>query len=200
MFLASPFSLNRDKFLNRWEKTLFKKYQKSYSKTIIQNHRRQPQSKESKDVPTFEEFVEYLIDTPVWKYNPHWLPYYMTCTPCHQRFDIIMHLDSILVDGNYLVYATGLPELFPTHTHVTIDTSHLHFNNGDQKGKLALTGHQVRLHERIIPTNGTDRTIELSFFSKITKQQLMKLYSVYKIDFDMFSFDISPYDSYVKRI
>lgn len=170
-----------------------------YGKTIIKNHRRHPQDMEHRDVPTFGEFVDYLIATPVWEYDEHWLPYYMTCTPCHQRFAIIMHLDSIFEEGKYLVYATGFKELLPRHAHATINISHAHSDPGKQPGKFALTDYQVQFLQRGIEASGSEPAVELGFFSELSMQQLMKLYSVYRIDFDMFNFNISPYDNYVKR-
>lgn len=151
------------------------------------------------DVPSFGEFVDYLIDTPVWEYDEHWLPYYITCTPCHQRYDIIMHLDSILEEGKYLVYVTGLQELFPGHENVTPNTSQTPSDPEHEPGKLSLSGHQVQFLQGGMQASGTESAIELDFFSEITMEQLMKLYSIYRIDFDMFNFDISPYDDYVRR-
>ena len=39
--------------------------------------------------PSFAEFVQYLIDTPVELFNDHWLPYWMHCQVCTQNYDII---------------------------------------------------------------------------------------------------------------
>ena len=39
--------------------------------------------------PTFVEFVEYLIRTPIEKYNDHWLPNWIHCQVCTQNYDII---------------------------------------------------------------------------------------------------------------
>lgn len=185
--------------MNRFEAYQFEIFQNKYGKLIIQNHRRHPQSKQYEDVPTFAEFVDYLIATPVWEYNEHWLPYYMTCTPCHYRHDIIMYLDSIAKEGKYLVHITGLQELFPRHAHVTIRASHPHSNDENKPPKLNLTDFEVQYLHRDVQTGGTKSSTEASFFSELSLQQLMKLHFIYRIDFDMFNFDISPYDSYVKR-
>lgn len=198
-FLLQHTLLNRDKMINRWENYQFRKFQDDYGKTIIQNHRQHPQGKHYEDVPTFAEFVDYLIATPVWEYNEHWLPYYMTCTPCHQRYGIIMYLDSLSVEAKYLVYVTGLHELLPRHAHATINISHTQSNRENQPGKFILSDYQVQFLQRGIQTPGTESDTEARFFSELSLEQLMKLYSAYRIDFDMFNFDISPYDSYVKR-
>ncbi|XP_050720141.1 carbohydrate sulfotransferase 11-like [Eriocheir sinensis] len=209
MAVRHPFqrilSAYRDKLMNRWEKFQFNKFQNEYAKAIIREYRRHPQSKQYEDVPTFGEFVDYLIATPVWKYNEHWLPYYLTCTPCHYRYDIIMHLDSLSQDGKYLAHVTGLHELLPRLIHATVNTSHTHSKRGKNAGKLQstddqaqfLTDYQVQFLERSIQSGGTEASTESKFFSELSMQQLMKLHSVYRIDFDMFKFDISPYDSYV---
>ena len=33
-------------------------------------------------MPTFHEFVDYLLDTDPTEYNEHWLPYFLLRTPC----------------------------------------------------------------------------------------------------------------------
>jgi len=40
--------------------------------------------------PTFREFVNYVIDTDLGSYgDDHWMPYYLFCTPCLVKYDII---------------------------------------------------------------------------------------------------------------
>ena len=39
--------------------------------------------------PTFVEFVEYLIRTPIENYNDHWLPNWIHCQVCTQKYDVI---------------------------------------------------------------------------------------------------------------
>ena len=34
------------------------------------------------DRPTFPEFISYLLRTPVWDYNDHWIPYWLHCHLC----------------------------------------------------------------------------------------------------------------------
>lgn len=44
--------------------------------------------------PTFREFVHYLIDTDLASYgDDHWMPYYLFCTPCLVKYDIIAKVD-----------------------------------------------------------------------------------------------------------
>jgi len=63
-------------------------------------------------IPTFEEFVNYVIIT--WKsanldeekmmelVNMHWKPVYINCGPCKQRYDIIMKMETLSRDTQYL--------------------------------------------------------------------------------------------------
>lgn len=40
--------------------------------------------------PTFREFVDYAIGTDLGSYgDDHWMPYYLYCTPCLVKYDII---------------------------------------------------------------------------------------------------------------
>ena len=50
-------------------------------------------------VPTFSEFVSYLLDTQVEDYNEHWLPYYLLCTPCHLNYTVIAKTEDIQGDS-----------------------------------------------------------------------------------------------------
>ena len=52
-----------------------------------------------KKVPTFSEFVDYLVTTEVEVYNEHWLPYYLLCTPCHLNYTVIARTEDIRDDS-----------------------------------------------------------------------------------------------------
>ena len=47
-----------------------------------------------KKEPSFVEFVEYLIKTPVTKYDEHWKPQFLLCPPCHFKFDVIVKMET----------------------------------------------------------------------------------------------------------
>ena len=44
--------------------------------------------------PSFVEFIDYLLDTPVENYDEHWKPQYLLCPPCHFNFDVIAKMDT----------------------------------------------------------------------------------------------------------
>ena len=50
-------------------------------------------------IPTFSEFVDYLLATEVEEYNEHWLPYYLLCTPCNINYTVIAKTEHIADDS-----------------------------------------------------------------------------------------------------
>ena len=54
-------------------------------------------------VPTFPEFVDFLLSTEVETYNEHWLPYYLLCTPCHLNYTVIAKTEDISDDSRSLM-------------------------------------------------------------------------------------------------
>ena len=62
-------------------------------------------------MPTFSEFVDYLLETEVEDYNEHWLPYYLLCTPCHLNYTVIAKTEDIQEDSrsdcSLVVQCTG---------------------------------------------------------------------------------------------
>ncbi|KAG7154796.1 putative carbohydrate sulfotransferase 10-like 6, partial [Homarus americanus] len=46
-------------------------------------------------IPTFSEFVYYLLKTPLDSYDPHWAPYWKHCVPC------VMNYHEVLEDNSH---------------------------------------------------------------------------------------------------
>ena len=62
-------------------------YYTMYGKHIVAEYR----DKTDKNLtgviePTWREFVTYLLNTPVTKFDEHWMPIWMLCSPCIIRF------------------------------------------------------------------------------------------------------------------
>ena len=53
-------------------------------------------------MPTFSDFVNFLLATEVETYNEHWLPYYLLCTPCHLNYTVIARTEDIKDDSRSL--------------------------------------------------------------------------------------------------
>ncbi|XP_018314956.1 carbohydrate sulfotransferase 11 [Mycetomoellerius zeteki] len=61
--------------------------------------------------PTFREFVEYMIKTDLGSYgDDHWMPYYLFCTPCLVKYDIIAKVESLWRDQVYAINKLGLQD------------------------------------------------------------------------------------------
>lgn len=234
MVVRHPFqrilSAYREKLMNRKESGQFNAFKRDYGLSIIRDHRKSEQPLEYKDMPTFSEFVDYLISTPVFDYNEHWLPYYLTCTPCHHHYAVILHLETLEDDTRYLVNITGHRELSPRHIHVSfakprlaVKTKEVQVSNNSNKEDQQEVENSRQ--ESSIPRDNSYPTlmkvddnlidnpqqhdnentrdaihqqkIDKPFYSQITLQQLLKLRQAYKIDFEMFGYNLHPYDTYV---
>ena len=63
---------------------------KTYGQQIIRKYRKtEPVDEIYKTTPTFIEFINFVIDQPLSKHNPHWRPAYLHCMPCHINYTII---------------------------------------------------------------------------------------------------------------
>ena len=91
------YSVFRDKFFlnpnypyNDFEKKKVQRFFKLYGREIIQKYRKtQPTEQKYKNAPTFREFINYLLDLPLRRLDPHWLPTYFQCMPCHIKYSIL---------------------------------------------------------------------------------------------------------------
>ena len=178
------FILSRDKIINKNDAentNMFQKFRQQYNIPIIKKHRKEtPADPFYKDVPTFSEFLAYVIDTPISAYNEHWRPYHLTCTPCHINYSVVMKLESLEDDAEILVLTTGLPELRPNKSHITTITEESRLRND--------VNYLVEGEKDSVKWNYTNY-----YFAQISKATLFKLYEHLRIDFEMFGYDISPF-------
>ena len=90
-----------------------------YGQTILANYRRAaPADAKYAEAPTFREFVEFLVELPIDKFDPHWKPMYLQCLPCHLHYRVVGRLDTLARDSAYVLAALGLPARLP-HSHGT---------------------------------------------------------------------------------
>ena len=83
----------RDKFFaanTSYSRKTAATYNNKYGKQIINKYRKTtPSDKKYQNIPTFREFVEYLLEKSVVGMNAHWMPIYNLCMPCHINYNII---------------------------------------------------------------------------------------------------------------
>jgi len=99
-------SLDRD-LINRdgW-------YFSKYGKAIVSGYREDMSgNSSSKAEPTWREFVTYLLDTPLTKFDEHWMPMWMLCSPCVVRYDAIAKMESFSEDTQYIISQAGLQDV-----------------------------------------------------------------------------------------
>ncbi|GJQ80792.1 hypothetical protein Trydic_g9383 [Trypoxylus dichotomus] len=114
-------------------------------------------------VPTFEEFVLYLLDCVKngESLDMHWTPIVEFCTPCMFNFDIVAHTETLQEDQEYLIYKAGLQDIIKPEWK----------NSG--KG---MTAQQVD-----------------KYYSQLTRAQILQLYHIYRYDFELFNYTLTGY-------
>ncbi|ODM96899.1 Carbohydrate sulfotransferase 8 [Orchesella cincta] len=77
-------------------------YHETYGRFMVQ----QPHSKQTnlssngnatasiRKEPTWNEFIAYLLKTPVSRYDEHWMPITKLCSPCNVQFDYIIKMEN----------------------------------------------------------------------------------------------------------
>ena len=103
-------------------------YYTMYGKHIVAEYR----DKTDKNLtgviePTWREFVTYLLNTPVTKFDEHWMPIWMLCSPCIIRFsqsncilnnevwfwryDAISKMETFSEETQYVLQQAGLEDV-----------------------------------------------------------------------------------------
>ncbi|XP_064100663.1 carbohydrate sulfotransferase 11-like [Macrobrachium nipponense] len=118
----------------------------------------------SLDMPTFAQFVQYIIDERKHRrpLNEHWVPMNDYCTPCPNHFDIIAKVETLDEDGNYIIYKSGVQDIVRPRV----------LNKAEGRSSDKLTEY---------------------FICQLTEPQLMKLIEVYKYDLEIFDYDVQKY-------
>ena len=58
--------------------------------------------------PSFSDFVNYLLRTPVAQYNDHWVPMWLHCHLCQIEYDVIAKMETITEDTDFIATRSGL--------------------------------------------------------------------------------------------
>ena len=66
-----------------------------YGKQIVADYRDKAATNLTRVLePTWREFVTYILNTPVTKFDEHWMPMWMLCSPCIIRSHIHKYINS----------------------------------------------------------------------------------------------------------
>ncbi|XP_076332220.1 carbohydrate sulfotransferase 11-like isoform X2 [Tachypleus tridentatus] len=161
IFVRHPFSrlvsAYENKVLGPRDKLSF--FYDNYWNKVMKKYRGVEEISNRDAHPTFEEFVRYLLDTPVYKYDNHWVPYTKRCEPCLVHYDFIGKLETAEQDFHYVFQ----------HELSLTETPQLE-NRG------SITTDKVKFYFRQVP-----------------KSEVLRLYYIYKMDFDIFGYDINDF-------
>uniref|UniRef100_A0A3P8WKJ9 Carbohydrate sulfotransferase n=1 Tax=Cynoglossus semilaevis TaxID=244447 RepID=A0A3P8WKJ9_CYNSE len=129
---------------------------------LYANHTNPPETVEEGNaqglVPSFENFIQYLVDPRTEKQKPfdtHWRQMHRLCNPCLVDFDLIGHLETMQEDFHHLLKTMKLQDsimLLPASENVT-----------------------------------TTKYLE-SWFRTVPLEDRRKLYKIYEIDFKLFGY------------
>ena len=94
------------------------KWYRDYGKNIIAKYRKTPPTDPMYNkAPTFREFVDYLVNLPITKFDSHWIPMYLQCMPCHIQYNIIARLDTLARDSKQIFKSMKVSARLPrSHT------------------------------------------------------------------------------------
>lgn len=124
-----------------------------------------------KMVPSFREFLEWLLKQHPNFDDDHWSRYYTHCAVCDTNYNFILKLDEYTFgEVNYVLSKLKL-----------------------DKNKVYLPRLQ---HTRAGITNFD---ITCKYFHNLTTDMILQLYERYKIDFEMYNYKIDNYLSCAKR-
>ena len=137
---------------------------KHYSAEILAHSNHQLSEKKLQR-PSFPQFVSYLLSTSVLDYDYHWLPYWLHCQFCHNKFSVIGTFETMKEDVEYIISASNLSISSSSFPWINSHSSH----NRDHK------------------------RLSLKYFREIDNESLKKLYDIYKYDFEMFGYSVDEY-------
>jgi len=82
-----------------------------YGKQIVAEYRDKAATNLTRVLePTWREFVTYILNTPVTKFDEHWMPMWMLCSPCIIRYDAISKMETFSEDTQFILQQAGLEE------------------------------------------------------------------------------------------
>lgn len=122
-------------------------------------------------VPTFEEFIRWLLRQPEEDDDQHWSQFHSHCSICQMRFDYILKIDSPTFEQDF----NNLVSSFKNN----IKTPRLEILSKSRDGS----------------TNFNQTCI---YLSQLSKPIFNQLYTRYKIDFEMFNYLPDSYASCIK--
>ncbi|XP_071530464.1 carbohydrate sulfotransferase 11-like [Panulirus ornatus] len=130
------------------------------------------------DTPTFSEFVDYVIDstknlTTAEQWHEEvvcWTPYWVQCGVCASDYQVIIKLETMAAEEQFLAQVANLKEIENIHEWRNLKKA------------------QVSSAE-----------VVSQYYKTLTKKQIMLLYECYKLDFDLFGYSFGEHLNLAKE-
>lgn len=126
--------------------------------------------------PTFSEFVDFVLGTPVREWDEHWSPYYSRCQPCLLDYDFVGKLETADRDFPLLFSEIGVDARLFGRVHVS------------RRGSTGCSSRGI--------ATCADAGSSADYFATLSHDQVMGLYSRYFYDFELFGYDFRSYLAY----
>ena len=124
-----------------------------------------------RNITAFPEFVEIILKQHREEnMNKHMKPFQQRCQYCTIPYDVIGRMETFDEDLKYIIIKNKLEDILPLE--VTVG---LHKNGHGKDTREERENHSLKL------------------FSELDKNQIEQLYEIYKIDFELFRYNVSAY-------
>ncbi|XP_077980225.1 carbohydrate sulfotransferase 11-like [Glandiceps talaboti] len=167
IFVRHPFNRLLSAFRNKFELTdrWNVHFLQNYGTKIIRRYRTGANKMSTAQVAKlrqhvqFHEFVQYIIDSAgTSKVDSHWKPMYQLCSACDVNYNVIGKFENLQEDARYVLKRAGVDDIV---SYPAFDT-HV--------------------------TNSSDTDLLRRYYSSISKENILKLYNIYKPDFTLFGY------------
>ena len=125
---------------------------------------------------SFPRFVETLIENfnkTNTIQNNHWKPFIQRCNHCLTNYTIVGRMETFQQDVQYIILKNKLEKFLPLNTSL-----------------------------QFVPLNSSKKDTKketIEKFSQLNDEQIRKLYAIYKLDFELFDYDIDVYLNPIKN-
>ena len=106
--------------------------------------------------------------------DEHWRPFHTHCNFCEIYYDVIGRVEEFNIYINYILHESNLTHLIPKD----ITNYHIHPSGEHRVSSIGSLDNKHKVRE---------------YFSALSDHQIMKLYKLYKIDFEIFGYDENEY-------
>ncbi|XP_076065209.1 carbohydrate sulfotransferase 11-like [Oratosquilla oratoria] len=138
-------------------------FYRTYGRDIAIKYRKDHHAVTKRE-PTFGEFVDYIVDTEVWKFDEHWRPMWLQCHVCEFHYDFVVKYENLKEEQ------TALEDEFKKNKNLPKSFRGLGAENN----------------------GGTNSSMVQSYLRQLSKDQLVALHLKYENDFHLFGYPMPP--------